>query len=82
MIAPTADRQQFLESLARGKCSAVSRTTPLGFRLGWYPTVSGEEIPGPSVPRDGFTRKSEAVAAAKKFRDDCRNQIALANGEE
>lgn len=66
----TADRQQFLESLARGKCSAVSRRFSPDMNLRWMPTIAGKIMTGGDLPFGGFGTRADAIAAAKRFRDD------------
>ncbi|MDB5550644.1 MAG: hypothetical protein JWL86_628 [Rhizobium sp.] len=70
------NRQQFLEKLARGKCGAVMRRSLLTADVFWRPCVADQV-----VGDETFEAKPEAVAAAKRFRESCREQIAQANGE-
>lgn len=69
------ERQQFLERLARGRCHAVMRQSEDSSRPHWRPCVADEV-----VGEERFTTKPEAVAAAKQFRDQCRQQLAETNG--
>lgn len=69
------ERQQFLERLARGRCGAVMRRSEDFSRLYWRPCVAQEV-----VGEEKFDTKPEAVAAAKQFREQCRQQLAETNG--
>jgi hypothetical protein len=71
------DRQLLLERLAHGKCSAVSRR--VGATLSWLPTVAGEIIDKSGFP-DGHRTNFEAVRAARRFRDQCLQELAETNG--
>lgn len=73
----TDDRQSKLESYARGKCSAAQRTVGVGPR--YFPTIAGDWIDDPQFA-DGFQHFADALFAARKFRDQCRQQLAETNG--
>ncbi|WP_398471522.1 hypothetical protein [Tardiphaga sp.] len=69
------ERQQLLERLARGRCHAVMRKTDDFRSVCWRPCVADEV-----VGDEKFATKPEAVAAAKQFREQCRQQLAETNG--
>jgi hypothetical protein len=71
------DRQQKLEALARGRCSAAQRTIGIGPR--YFPTIDGEWINDPEFA-EGFLVFASALFAARKFRIQCQQQLAEANG--
>lgn len=74
------ERQQLLERLARGRCAAVQRTKPFpGGLFCWLPTVDGE-IVAQSGDSGEFTERRHAVAAARAFQSECRQQLAETNG--
>lgn len=75
-------RQGALETLSRGRPSAaMSRLGPEhGFALRWKPTVAGERVRNADDPEDGFETKPEAVAAARRYRESCREVLAETNG--
>lgn len=72
------DRQDFLETMARGKPGALHRN--LGLLRRYIPSINGTPI-GLGDEVDHYERKSDAVAAARQFRDQCRAAIAEANGD-
>lgn len=74
------ERQGKLERWANGNCGAISEMPPMGFHLSYYPTIRGETIPDPDTPRDGYKRRAEAIAAARKFKELCRERLAETNG--
>lgn len=69
------ERQHFLERLARGRCHAVMRKSDDFRSVCWRPCVADEV-----VGAEKFATKPEAVAAAKAFREQCRQQLAETNG--
>jgi hypothetical protein len=71
------ERQQLLERLARGKCSAVMTD---GLRPRWRPTLAGEVIRDPDISPLGFEARADAMAAARRFKDQCQQQLAETNG--
>lgn len=75
-------RQGVLETLARGRlAAAMSRLGPdRGFAVRWRPTVAGERVRNGDDPEEGFATKPEAVAAARRYRDSCREALAETNG--
>jgi hypothetical protein len=69
-------RQQHLVKLARGKnCGGMMRHSTLSGERFWRPSI-GDDVVGDET----FSTKDEAKAAAIRFRDDCREKIAQANG--
>jgi hypothetical protein len=52
------------------------RHSTLTAELFWRPVVADEV-----VSDETFNTKPEAVSAAKRFRESCRDQIAQANGD-
>lgn len=75
------DKQQFLEKLARGKPGAVSRPgAGISVERQWFPTIDGESVFAADGGLIGHKTRSAAKEAAAKFRDECRNTIAQANG--
>lgn len=71
------ERQQKLEKLARGKCSAASRRH--GARLRWFPTIAGEFIDDPDSA-EGFDMNFDAVKRAMDFKAECKQRLAEAEG--
>lgn len=75
------DKQQFLEKLARGKLGAVSRPgAGISIEREWFPAIDGEAVFAADGGLTGLKTKAAAKDAATRFRDECRNTIAIANG--
>lgn len=72
-------QQRFLEDIARGKCSAVSRGSGAVSR--YFPTVNGEIVTVLGAPEEGFACYGDAKNAAIRYRESCREALAQANGD-
>jgi hypothetical protein len=72
-----ADRRQQLELLANGKCSAGSRRHFGNLR--YFPMIEGEFIEDPES-EEGFDTNHDAVRAARRFKEQCQQTLAEANG--
>ena len=63
-------REERLRIVARGKCSAAMRS--FGGRVKWLPSIDGMIAQLSEEEDDCFHGSKEAVAAAKRFRDQAR----------
>lgn len=63
-------REERLRIVARSKCSAAMRS--LGARIKWLPSIDGMIAALSDDEADCFETSKEAVAAAKRFRDEAR----------
>ena len=75
----TDSREERLRIVARGKCSAASRT--FGARIKWLPSIDGMIAALSEDESDCFDTSKEAVAAAKRFRDEARAKLQEEFGE-
>jgi transposase InsO family protein len=66
-----------VETVARGLCGAAPRR--FGARIKWLPTINKVPASAGETEDDCFDFKIDAVAAAKRVRDQGRNLIAQAN---
>lgn len=75
----TTTREERLKIVARGKCSAASRT--FGAKIKWLPAVDGRIAQLSEEEDDCFDSSKDAVAAAKRFRDEARAKLHEEFGE-
>jgi hypothetical protein len=72
-------REERLRIVSRGKCSAASRT--FGARVKWLPSVAGMIAQISEAEEDCYDTSKEAVAAAKRFREEARAKLHDEFGE-
>ncbi|MEH2517527.1 hypothetical protein V1279_003100 [Bradyrhizobium sp. AZCC 1610] len=72
-------REERLRIVARGRCSAASRT--FGPRVKYLPAIDGMIAQLSEEEDDCFDTSKEAVAAAKRFRDEARAKLHEEFGE-
>lgn len=63
-------------SFARGRAGARSVYLSSAFdRVCWLPRLAGRNVRNADDPDDGYSTEAEAVAAAKRYRENCRRWL-------
>jgi hypothetical protein len=73
------ERLEQLRIVARGRCTAAMRS--FGGRVKWLPAVDGMIAALSEDEVDCLATSKEAVAAAKRFRDEARAKLHEEFGE-
>lgn len=71
------DEQDFVQGLADGKCSTVSRRDGVGLK--YFPTVDDKIIPDAKHPGGHATHRA-ALARGRQLRDMAGDTLAETNG--
>jgi hypothetical protein len=76
-MSPT--REERLQIVARGKCSAAGRT--FGARIKWLPSIDGMIAQISEEEGDCYDLRKEAIDAAKRFREEAKATLHEEFGE-